>query len=187
MRKQLTIVLVCTAVASALVFVPYFFPFSLSNGTETISVGYSPSFAPTNADLDATIRGGFADYLGLGELDPMCENPPDLFIGTTFDCTATTSTGEVIDITGTVTAEDFYLETTNVVEASALEEAFFRGYSEQNPQDGLTLPNVECGQGLVVLENLQTTCSVLTDRFGLETFTLTFANMDLMEFDWAIR
>ena len=117
----------------------------------------------------------------------MCEHPPDLFIGTTFDCTATTSTGEVFDITGTVNAEDFYLETTNVVEASALEEALFRGYSKRNPQDGLTLPNVECGQGLVVLENLQATCSVLTDRFGLKTVTLTFANIDLMEFDWAIR
>ncbi|MGI9614310.1 MAG: hypothetical protein ACR2QO_15470, partial [Acidimicrobiales bacterium] len=57
--------------------------------------------------------------------------------------------------------------------------------SERNPQDGLTLRNVECGQGLVVIENLQATCSVLTNRFGSETVTLTFANMELMQFNWA--
>ncbi|MGI9613515.1 MAG: hypothetical protein ACR2QO_11430, partial [Acidimicrobiales bacterium] len=135
MRKQFTIVLACTAVASALVFVPYFFPFSLSNGSETISFGYSPLFDATERDLDSSIRRGFSDHLGLGELDPMCENLPVLNVGTAFDCTATTPTGEVIDITGVVNANDFYLEATNVIDASALEEAFFTGYSERNPQD----------------------------------------------------
>lgn len=123
----------------------------------------------------AVIETEIADQVDLGALTADCAEPDTREVGTTFDCTATTEAGDLIQLTVEFEEEDrIFVLPTNVlvgddmplVEAEAAEVLGGEIGVEIDPAD------VECGDESVVMDAQdQMTCTI-TDTSSGTTFEL---------------
>lgn len=87
-----------------------------------VAVALAACGGSAGKSAEALIEGTLADDIGLGELEAECTDPPDLEVGDTFDCTATTEDGRVVELIGTLEEEDrFEVVTTNLLTADDVE------------------------------------------------------------------
>ena len=189
MTRRATLIVVCLTVAAIGVSVLFYVrPFSLTSGSTTINFGpVDDTETGEDIDVNGAVSGWLADELGVGELTPMCDDLPDLELGVTFTCTATTTDGRVIEIAGGVEARGTYIEATNAVLAQAVEEEFVEGYSSRYPEDGLVLEHVDCGEGYVVLVEDQLDCTIDGWRWDPSTVTITILALEPLQFHWIIN
>lgn len=181
-RKEVVIILGVSVVVFGLAAASALGSITLTADSTIIILGH-PSTA--EEQLNDLIAGELADQVGLGKLDPMCNDLPDLSAGVTFTCTAATTNGQLIEFDGGVESEGIWLEPANVVLAAVVAESFFETYNESYPEDGLTLEGVNCGDGSVVLIAKQMTCTVKAERWALrEIATITFHNLSPLEYAW---
>ena len=167
-------------------------PFSFGYGSYFFDfepIGANTAAVASSDDVNAVVAGGYAELLGLGELTPMCGDLPELGPGDTFTCTATTLDGQVVGIAGSFDdAKGIYIEGTNVVSSSGVEEAFFVTYTNENPNDGLTLDGVDCGDGFVILDDDdQLQCAIEGWRWEPATATVRIISINPPELTWVIE
>ena len=140
------------------------------------SEGESPSLA------QEMIEGELATTIGLGPLTSDCATPAVLAIDSVFDCTATTATGEAIQIQGSVTPEGkLTLVTTNLVSAAALPGFEREVAAILNDSEGtnFTAESVDCGATAVVLPPDFVMGCALVMPASAEVFDVTLTITDL--------
>ncbi len=117
-----------------------------------ISIGGS---GPLENQVEDFIEGDFGDSFGLGELNASCTKPSSEDVGTTFLCTATTTSGGVVRLEATLTEDEaFDVQTTNLILGGSwgpIEEEMVRILSENTEVDasGVT---VDCGKDTVIFD-----------------------------------
>jgi hypothetical protein len=128
------------------------------------------------------IEGELATSIGLGPLVSSCNDPAALALDSVFDCTATTETGEVIQLHGSVTPEGkLALVTTNLVSASALPgfEREVAAMLNDSVGSNFTAESVDCGSTAVVLPpDFVMGCALVMPASG-EVFDVTLTITDL--------
>jgi hypothetical protein len=128
------------------------------------------------------IEGELATSIGLGPLVPSCNDPAVLALDSVFDCTATTETGDVIQLHGSVTPEGkLALMTTNLVSASALPgfEREVAAMLNDSVGSNFTAESVDCGSTAVVLPpDFVMGCALVMPASG-EVFDVTLTITDL--------
>ncbi|MCP3992653.1 MAG: hypothetical protein GY724_26520 [Actinomycetia bacterium] len=133
------------------------------------------------------ITGELATTVGLGPLTSTCNTPPVLAIDTTFECTAMTEAGEVIQIHGSVNPEGkLALVTTNLVSAPALPsfEREVAAILNDSVGSNFTAASVDCGSTAVVLPADFVMGCALVMPASREIFdvTLTISDLDQRTF-----
>jgi hypothetical protein len=134
------------------------------------------------AVAEEMVAGELATTAGMGPLTPSCEDPSPLAIGTTFACTATTETGEVIQIQGIINVEGrIQLATTNLITAAALASFERQAAATLNDSVGsnFTAESVDCGAAAVIVPaDFVLPCALIMPSSG-EVFDLTLTITDL--------
>ncbi|MEM8926353.1 MAG: hypothetical protein AAGD35_22840 [Actinomycetota bacterium] len=141
--------------------------------------------APTAASESlavSMITGDLATTLGLGPLLPACDDPGVYSAETVFACTASTQTGQVINVHASVNADGrLSLATTNVISAPALPsfEREVASILNNNVGSNFTAEAIDCGPSAVVLPpDLSMTCALVMPSSG-EIFDVTLMITDL--------
>ncbi len=137
------------------------------------------------------IAGDLATALGLGPLVGICNDPGPVAVGTTFACTATTETGDVVQVAGTVNSEGrIELVTTNVVSATALPSFERDAAAALNNSVGsnFTAESVDCGAAAVVLgPEFVLPCALMMPSSGdVFDLTLTITDLDARRFSLVV-
>jgi hypothetical protein len=136
------------------------------------------------ATAESMITGELARQIGLGPLTASCPDPGSLALGSTFGCTATTSTGAVIGIDASVAGDGHLaLATNNLITVAALAGFEEAAASALNDEVGSTFAAdaVDCGDGPVVLPSDQVLPCALTVASNGEVYDLTLTVTDLDE------
>ena len=101
------------------------------------------------------IEGNVQNQLGMGDLQASCQEPSSKEVGTTFDCTADTESGDTITLTAEITSKDrVSVQTTNVLtpdNLAKIEAEAARILSEKVGQE-LPAESIDCGSQPVVAE-----------------------------------
>jgi hypothetical protein len=129
--------------------------------------------------------------LGLGPLIGICNDPGPVAVGTSFACTATTETGDVVQIAGEVNDEGrIQLTTTNVVSAAALPSFEREAAASLNNSVGsnFTAEAVDCGSMSVVLgADFVLPCALMMPSSGdVFDLTLTITDLDARRFSLVV-
>ena len=143
-----------------------------------VAVGAGCSFGDTpNGVAEELIEGQLAEEYGLGEIDAVCEVPPNSDEGTTFTCTADAEIGLTrwgAEMISEDTVQIRPLNLLNDEEIGILEEAAI-------VQLGVTIDaeNMDCGVGPILLaDDLSIPCA-LTDPTTGDVFDATVQITDL--------
>jgi hypothetical protein len=116
-----------------------------------INIGGS---GPVENQVEDFIEGDFGDGFGLGELDASCTKPSSEDVGTTFLCTATTASGDIVRLETTLSEDDaFDVQTTNLILGGSwgpIEGEMVRILSENTTPD--VVITVDCGTETVVFD-----------------------------------
>jgi len=116
-----------------------------------INIGSSP----VENQVEDFVEGDFGDGFGLGDLDASCTKPSSTDVGTTFLCTATTTTGDVVRLEATLAEDDFFdVQTTNLILGESwgpIEGEMVRILSEDTA-DGAAAITVDCGKETMIFD-----------------------------------
>ncbi len=116
-----------------------------------INIGGS---GPIENQVEDFIEGDFGDSFGLGDLDASCTKPSSTDVGTTFLCTATTTSDDVVRLETTLAEDDtFDVQTTNLILGGSwgtIEQEMVRILGE-NATDPSTI-TVDCGKDTVIFD-----------------------------------
>jgi hypothetical protein len=154
------------------------------SGDVDLSFGGDPEGA-----AERLIAGDLEAQIGLGALQPSCDDPPDPFpVGESFDCTATTGDGATITLTATQDREDHLdVVTTNVVSPTGLQKLEASAAKVLGDNVGTPLPaeNLDCGdRSLIVTVPQEIRCTLTEPGTGTRRgATLTLKNIDPGAFD----
>ena len=159
-----------------------------SCGSASFEVSFGGGTGSVEEAAAFLIEGELADQVGT-TLVADCPPVDDPDVGTTFTCTATTETGEVIEFDGIVDREDHIdLNSTNLVVADAVPdwEALVEGSVEETVGVDVV---IDCGDGFIVLDaNDQMTCEV-SDPTGANADAPILIDVDDLDqgtFRWEI-
>lgn len=141
-----------------------------------------PVVAGPRADAEQMVVDDLGPALGLGAVVASCEEPPPLAVGARWGCTATSETGQRIDIAGSVNPEGHMeLVTTNVISEAALPSFERDAASALNNEVGssFTADSVDCGQGPLILgSDMAVNCVLIMPSSGV-TYDLLMQITDL--------
>ncbi len=166
MRKYLLLVVALSLFAAA-----------CSGSVEFSIGGESPETAAENL-----IEDEIADQAGLGELTAECDKPEDPKVGTFFDCTATTTDGQVIQLTTEIDREDHIdVNSTNLLTPEALPQFETAGTEALAQQFAVELPDttIDCGDQSVVLTPEGNFVCAFNDPASGDVYDITFEITDL--------
>ena len=124
---------------------------------------------------EAVIERQISEQVDLGELEATCDEPERRQVGDTFPCTATTESGEVIQIVTTFEEDDrIFVLPTNVVLAADLALVEQKAAEVLSPEVGVTIDpaDVECPDRSVVLGGDGRFFCEITDPESGTTFEL---------------
>jgi hypothetical protein len=128
----------------------------------------------------------FESQIGFGELSAACDDPGELQIGGSFNCTAQTEDGRTFDLVATQTDDDnINIATTNVVVASALSRIESAAIEVVNEQFGLGVSpdGIDCGETSIILGPDQTIPCTLTGADGQQyDAPITMTDLETGEF-----
>ena len=142
----------------------------------SVSVGSTPA----NAAEDA-IEDGLSELLGLELSDATCTEPRADEPGETFSCSATSDSGESVNIDGVVEENDgIYVAATNVVLTDDLSDLEEEAIVTLAPDSGLPPEriDVDCPAGPTVFDGDVLVCEISDNSTG-ERFEL---NVELTDF-----
>lgn len=138
--------------------------------------------ADSKSLAEGMIEGDLSTTIGLGPLVGSCNEPGPLAVGITFDCTATTEPGQVIQVLGVINPDGHLgLTTQNLISAGALPSFEREAASSLNTTVGsnFTAESVDCGNSAVVLPaGSELGCALVIPASG-EVFDLTLTITDL--------
>ena len=132
---------------------------------------------------EVVIENQIAEQIGLGELEAMCDQPDEAVVGETFACTATTESGDVIQITTFFDPDDkIFVLPTNVVLGEEIPLVEEQAATVLTGEVGVTIDpsDVDCPDTSVVLdENDQFMCEITEAATG-DVYALTVTLTDLV-------
>lgn len=148
----------------------------------SLSVALSGCGGDAGESGETVIEGPLAEEIGLGDLDATCEQPDELAEGETFDCTATTSDGEIIEFEALLTSDDeFDIVATNLLTTDEVDVLRSDAATQLGAQIGVEIAaeSIACPDGTVVLDDDELVCEITdVDTGDVYELTMTFAEFD---------
>jgi len=127
------------------------------------------------ATAEGLIEGQLADEIELGELTAACNQPDELEQGETFECTAITTSGDVIEFVGEMTSDDdLNVQTTNLLTESDVQSLLppIADAVSREVGDDVVADDLTCPTGTVILDdNGDFMCTIL-DRSTGDVYTI---------------
>ncbi|MEM9133578.1 MAG: hypothetical protein AAF962_26435 [Actinomycetota bacterium] len=156
------------------------------SGVFLAGCSFSIGDTPTNA-AEEVIEGELATLGGLSDVSADCDVPPNSDVGTTFNCTASTSAGEVRYLTTIEEDDVVYVEWLNLLTADdvvSLEQAAVDVIEEQVGRR-LGYENYACGSGPLALgsDNILNCELIDPDNGDVYDSTLEITDLDTGAFN----
>lgn len=148
----------------------------LASACASTAEPFSVGGLPVEAVAASQIEGSIADEFGLPLVAdcPVVDSPA---VGSEFQCTASTSTGQIIDFVGLVAAPDrLDISSTNVVSATALNEVRAQLATDLSNSTGYDVA-VDCPANMITMDAPVVACTASTpDQPDVSPIGITFTD-----------